>query len=104
MNVSKLHPVPPLLWPAQRGRPVVGVLVLAATLVGPALAGAAGCRLADSEARICAGEVVEHIGTDPHQLVLGFMAASAFLSMWISDSAAVVIMLPVVMLVVAAAE
>ncbi len=48
--------------------------------------------------------VVSFVGTEPHRLVLGFMAASAFLSMWISNTAAVVMMLPVVMSIVGTVE
>lgn len=39
--------------------------------------------------------VVRMIGTEPHRLVLGFMVASGLLSMWISNTSAVVLMLPV---------
>jgi sodium-dependent dicarboxylate transporter 2/3/5 len=35
------------------------------------------------------------IGDKPHQLVLGFMIASALLSMWISNTASVMVMMPV---------
>ncbi len=35
------------------------------------------------------------IGDKPHQLVLGFMLASALLSMWISNTATVMLMMPV---------
>lgn len=48
--------------------------------------------------------VVRRIGTEPRRLVLGFMAACGFLSMWISNTAAVVMMLPVVMSVITAVE
>ncbi len=44
------------------------------------------------------------IGTGPQRLVLGFMLASALLSMWISNTAAVVLMLPVAVSVIAAFE
>ncbi|MFC3051893.1 SLC13 family permease [Kordiimonas pumila] len=40
------------------------------------------------------------IGTDPQRIVLGFMVASAFLSMWISNTATTMMMLPVAMAVV----
>ncbi len=48
--------------------------------------------------------VVRNVGTEPHRLVLGFMLASALLSMWISNTAAVVLMLPVAVSVIAAFE
>src|SRR5690606_37778111 len=38
------------------------------------------------------------------RLVLGFMLASGFLSMWISNTAAVILLLPVAMSVIAAVE
>ena len=39
--------------------------------------------------------LLHKIGDKPHQLVLGFMLASAFLSMWISNTATVMVMMPV---------
>ena len=39
--------------------------------------------------------LLHKIGDKPHQLVLGFMLASALLSMWISNTAAVMVMMPV---------
>jgi solute carrier family 13 (sodium-dependent dicarboxylate transporter), member 2/3/5 len=39
--------------------------------------------------------IVAGVGTRPTQLVAGFMAATALLSMWVSNTAAVVLMLPV---------
>lgn len=47
---------------------------------------------------------VQAIGTEPRRLVLGFMVASGFLSMWISNTAAVVLMLPVAVSIIAMAE
>lgn len=38
--------------------------------------------------------VVSAVGTEPRRLVLGFMLATAFLSMWISNTATAVMMLP----------
>lgn len=38
---------------------------------------------------------VRAIGTRPHRIVLGFMVASAFLSMWISNTATALMMLPI---------
>ena len=46
--------------------------------------------------------VVKTAGTGPKTLVLGFMAATAFLSMWISNTAAVILMLPVAVSVIGA--
>lgn len=39
--------------------------------------------------------IVARVGTSPRQLVLGFMVASAFLSMWISNTATTAMMLPI---------
>ena len=39
--------------------------------------------------------LLHKIGDKPHQLVLGFMLASATLSMWISNTATVMVMMPV---------
>jgi solute carrier family 13 (sodium-dependent dicarboxylate transporter), member 2/3/5 len=39
--------------------------------------------------------IVSRVGTEPRRLVLGFMLATAFLSMWISNTATVAMMLPV---------
>jgi sodium-dependent dicarboxylate transporter 2/3/5 len=39
--------------------------------------------------------VVDAVGVQPRRLVLGFMLATAFLSMWISNTATVVMMLPI---------
>lgn len=47
---------------------------------------------------------VRSFGTEPKRLVLGFMVASGFLSMWISNTAATVLMLPVAVSVIAAVE
>ncbi len=44
--------------------------------------------------RIAIG-VVSSIGTSPSKLVLGFLIATAFLSMWISNSAATMMILPI---------
>ncbi len=40
------------------------------------------------------------VGTNPKRLVLGFMIATAFLSMWVSNTATTMMMLPVAMAVV----
>ncbi len=44
--------------------------------------------------------IISAIGTAPQRLVLGFMTATAFMSMWISNTAATMMMLPVAMAVV----
>ena len=47
---------------------------------------------------------IRAIGMEPRRLVLGFMVASGFLSMWISNTAAVVLMLPVAVSIVSVME
>jgi sodium-dependent dicarboxylate transporter 2/3/5 len=44
--------------------------------------------------RIALG-IMAFVGTSPNRLVLGFMVATAFLSMWISNTAAAAMMLPI---------
>ncbi|MDH3257316.1 MAG: SLC13 family permease, partial [Nitrospinota bacterium] len=44
--------------------------------------------------------IIRFIGTSPSQIILGFMVATAFLSMWISNTATTMMMLPVAMAVV----
>ncbi|MBT3921290.1 MAG: SLC13/DASS family transporter, partial [Nitrospina sp.] len=44
--------------------------------------------------------IISSLGTDPQRIVLGFMIATAFLSMWISNTASTMMMLPVAMAVV----
>ena len=39
--------------------------------------------------------IIHHIGTDIKKIILGFMVATAFLSMWISNTATSVMMLPI---------
>ena len=41
--------------------------------------------------------IISIIGTQPQRLVLGFMTATAFLSMWISNTASTMMMFPVAM-------
>jgi sodium-dependent dicarboxylate transporter 2/3/5 len=48
--------------------------------------------------------IVRSVGSEPRLLALGFMAASGFLSMWISNTAAVVLLLPVAVSVISALE
>jgi sodium-dependent dicarboxylate transporter 2/3/5 len=38
--------------------------------------------------------LVNAVGTSPHRLILGFMIAGAFMSMWVSNTAAVLMLLP----------
>jgi solute carrier family 13 (sodium-dependent dicarboxylate transporter), member 2/3/5 len=45
--------------------------------------------------------VLSHVGTSPRRLVLGFMIATAFMSMWISNSATTMMMLPIAVSVIA---
>ena len=45
--------------------------------------------------------VVHVIGTNPARMVLGFMLATAFLSMWISNTATALMMLPIALAVIA---
>jgi len=40
-------------------------------------------------------EIMLFVGTAPNRLILGFMIATAFLSMWISNTAATALMLPI---------
>ena len=44
--------------------------------------------------------IISFVGTRPERIVLGFMVATAFLSMWISNTASTMMMLPVAMAVV----
>jgi solute carrier family 13 (sodium-dependent dicarboxylate transporter), member 2/3/5 len=44
--------------------------------------------------------IVSAIGTSPKRIVLGFMVATAFLSMWVSNTAATMMMIPVGLAVV----
>lgn len=44
--------------------------------------------------------IIRFIGTSPSQIILGFMIATAFLSMWISNMATTMMMLPVAIAVV----
>lgn len=45
--------------------------------------------------------IVRAIGTNPSRMVLGFMLATAFLSMWISNTATTLMMLPIALAVIA---
>ncbi|WP_017612630.1 SLC13 family permease [Nocardiopsis salina] len=44
--------------------------------------------------------IVSAIGTSPRRIILGFMVATAFLSMWVSNTAATMMMIPVGLAVV----
>lgn len=44
--------------------------------------------------------IIKTIGTNVKQIILGFMLATAFLSMWISNTATTVMMLPIAMAIV----
>lgn len=48
--------------------------------------------------------IVRIIGTQPSRLVLGFILATGFLSMWISNTATVMVMLPIALSVVKESE
>jgi len=41
--------------------------------------------------------IVKTVGNKPNNIVLGFMLASAFLSMWVSNTATVIMMIPIAM-------
>jgi len=49
--------------------------------------------------RIALG-IVNRVGTNPASIILGFMIASAFLSMWVSNTATALMMLPIVLSVI----
>lgn len=44
--------------------------------------------------------IIKYTGTTPNKVVLGFMIATAFLSMWISNTATTVVMLPIALSVI----
>lgn len=44
--------------------------------------------------------IIKLTGTTPNKVILGFMIATAFLSMWISNTASTVVMLPIAMSVI----
>jgi len=45
--------------------------------------------------------IIKIVGTNVVQIILGFMVATAFLSMWISNTATAVMMLPIGMAIIA---
>ncbi len=91
LGIEKLTPVA-----AQYGKPVI-FLFLGGLMLAVALS---RCRLD----RRLALYVVRAIGSRPSRLVLGFMVATAGLSMWISNTAAVMVMLPIAMSVLSEAK
>ena len=44
--------------------------------------------------------IIKLTGTSPNRVILGFMIATAFMSMWISNTASTVVMLPIAMSVI----
>ena len=44
--------------------------------------------------------IIKYTGTTPNKVILGFMLATAFLSMWISNTASTVVMLPIAISVI----
>ena len=48
--------------------------------------------------------IIAQVGSSPARLVLGFMAASAFLSLWINNTATTLLMLPIATAVIARVE
>ncbi|WP_420572092.1 SLC13 family permease [Kordia sp.] len=44
--------------------------------------------------------IIKKTGTTPNRVILGFMIATAFMSMWISNTASTVVMLPIAMSVI----
>ena len=44
--------------------------------------------------------IIKITGTSPNKVILGFMIATAFLSMWISNTATTVVMLPIALSVI----
>ncbi len=44
--------------------------------------------------------IIKYTGTSPNRVILGFMIATAFMSMWISNTASTVVMLPIALSVI----
>ncbi|MBN2733740.1 MAG: SLC13/DASS family transporter [Methanomicrobiaceae archaeon] len=44
--------------------------------------------------------IINRVGTSPRMLILGFMVATAFLSMWISNTATVMMMIPIAIAII----
>ncbi len=53
--------------------------------------------------RIALG-IMDRVGTDPRRLLAGFLAATAFISLWISNTATAAMMMPIGMAVIAQIE
>ena len=63
-----------------------------------------GMESSGAHKRLAVG-VVRAVGADkPHRLILGFMLAAALLSMWISNTATVLMLLPVALAVIASSS
>ncbi len=48
--------------------------------------------------------IVSRVGTRPNAIILGFMAAAAFLSMWVSNTATAMMMLPIALSIISLVE
>jgi len=48
--------------------------------------------------------IIKKVGTKPHAIIIGFMTSAAFLSMWVSNTATAMMMLPIVMSVIELVE
>ena len=46
-------------------------------------------------------KIIEFTGTSPRRLILGFMIATAFLSMWMSNTATAMMMVPIAIAIIA---
>lgn len=44
--------------------------------------------------------IISFVGTNPHSIIIGFIIASAFLSMWVSNTATALMMLPIALSVI----
>jgi sodium-dependent dicarboxylate transporter 2/3/5 len=64
---------------------------------------AAGLEASGLHRRLALG-IIRLAGTTPRRLIAGFMAATAFLSMWISNTATVMMMLPIAVTTLAVVE
>ncbi len=49
-------------------------------------------------------KIIMMVGTSPSKVILGFMTATAFLSMWISNTATTMMMIPIAMAIIARLE
>ena len=48
--------------------------------------------------------IVSYVGTEPRSIVIGFMVSAAFLSMWVSNTATAMMMLPIAMSIIELVE